>query len=369
MTYQTFSYIVSGLIGACWGSFLNAAYYRAKTHCSLVHEPSFCPSCKTPIKPWYNIPILGWFLTRGRCASCQNPVSFHYPLIEFLVMAIFLGCSWCFVSPIGACLAGALISLYLMGALYDHYYFLLPDVVLNGSVLLALALVILSPEVLGIIATQGAIITAVVGGVVSVVSLLVIKNVGQLFLTRTEELKGRGYIDEKGVTLVYGNGTKEVTTWEEFVFSKVIPQGHVVLNDVTAEPAWHVEVGQQAPYLMMDGSFVIYDGEVRVGDYKVDLSKGVEFKADSLKIHRNAMGMGDIRLVASLGVLIGFNAGLYEALFFACCTGLAHGLYLKRKDRRLPFGPHLMLGAAYVVASKHGWVPAVKSALALLGKH
>jgi leader peptidase (prepilin peptidase) / N-methyltransferase len=49
---------------------------------TLATPPSACPLCKTPIKPWQNIPVVSWLLLRGRCASCKAKISVRYPLVE-----------------------------------------------------------------------------------------------------------------------------------------------------------------------------------------------------------------------------------------------------------------------------------------------
>ena len=51
---------------------------------NLIFPSSKCPHCKAPIRPWHNIPILGYFLIRGHCADCQAPISARYPLIEMV---------------------------------------------------------------------------------------------------------------------------------------------------------------------------------------------------------------------------------------------------------------------------------------------
>jgi prepilin signal peptidase PulO-like enzyme (type II secretory pathway) len=278
--------------------------------------------------------------------------------MELAVGLLFLVCYTYTLDPVTACFAGAIISLLTMGAIYDHFYFLLPDVVLNGAPLIALAMACYNGK--------HTLITACTGGVISAAALYAIKRTGEVFLTRTEKVNGYLKVDSQGITLIDADGKEEHTTWPEFVFTKVIPQGHLVINDIQC-PAWQTASGQQKPYLVQDGDLIIYDGSATLGGHPVDLNKGFTVKVEQLKIHRNAMGLGDVRLALPLGILIGFNSGLYEALFFACCTGLAHGLYLRRQDRRLPFGPHLMLGTAYVLASQHGTVPAIKTLLVYLG--
>src|SRR3546814_12377746 len=42
---------------------------------SLSHPASCCPSCKAPIRPWQNVPVISWLALRGRCANCRAPIS------------------------------------------------------------------------------------------------------------------------------------------------------------------------------------------------------------------------------------------------------------------------------------------------------
>src|SRR3954470_15995677 len=74
--------VVAGILGAIVGSFLNAVAYRLPRKESLLHPPSACPHCGTPIKPYDNVPVLGWLWLRGRCRACRAKISWHYPAIE-----------------------------------------------------------------------------------------------------------------------------------------------------------------------------------------------------------------------------------------------------------------------------------------------
>lgn len=73
---------LAGLLGAVIGSFLNVVAYRLPRRESLVTPGSRCPGCQVAIKPYDNIPVLGWLLLRGRCRSCGARISPRYPLIE-----------------------------------------------------------------------------------------------------------------------------------------------------------------------------------------------------------------------------------------------------------------------------------------------
>jgi leader peptidase (prepilin peptidase)/N-methyltransferase len=70
------------LFGLVIGSFLNVVAWRLPRGESLSHPPSACPSCGTPIKPYDNVPVLGWLWLRGRCRACKAPISPRYPIVE-----------------------------------------------------------------------------------------------------------------------------------------------------------------------------------------------------------------------------------------------------------------------------------------------
>ncbi|MFY8273607.1 prepilin peptidase [Pseudoalteromonas sp. SSDWG2] len=61
---------------------------------NLITPSSTCPKCNTKIKPWHNIPILGWVFLGGKCASCKAPISVRYPAIEALTALMSLVVAW-----------------------------------------------------------------------------------------------------------------------------------------------------------------------------------------------------------------------------------------------------------------------------------
>ena len=84
-------------IGACIGSFLNVVIYRVPAGLSILYPPSRCPHCLRKLAPRDNIPIIGWFLIRGKCRYCHTPVSWRYPAIEALTAFLF----WCVAAYFG----------------------------------------------------------------------------------------------------------------------------------------------------------------------------------------------------------------------------------------------------------------------------
>jgi leader peptidase (prepilin peptidase)/N-methyltransferase len=81
-------------VGACIGSFINVVIYRLPAGLSLLHPPSRCPACETPIRATDNVPIFGWIWLRGRCRHCRASISARYPAVELLVALLFLGLAW-----------------------------------------------------------------------------------------------------------------------------------------------------------------------------------------------------------------------------------------------------------------------------------
>ena len=78
--------IVFGLIV---GSFLNVVIHRLPHDQSIVSPGSSCPSCKTPIRWYQNIPLLSFLILRGKCAKCGAAIHWRYPLVEFLTAVLF----------------------------------------------------------------------------------------------------------------------------------------------------------------------------------------------------------------------------------------------------------------------------------------
>lgn len=91
-----FTAVICGLVGCNIGSFLNVVIWRVPRGVSVVRPPSQCPGCERPIAPYDNIPILSWFLLRGRCRRCGIRISARYPFIEALTGLLFAATGWRF---------------------------------------------------------------------------------------------------------------------------------------------------------------------------------------------------------------------------------------------------------------------------------
>ncbi|MEM1179320.1 MAG: prepilin peptidase [Acidobacteriota bacterium] len=75
--------------GLIVGSYLNVVIYRIPRGLSTVQPASRCPRCVMPIRPFDNVPVLGYFWLLARCRDCGLPISPRYPLVEAAVGAWF----------------------------------------------------------------------------------------------------------------------------------------------------------------------------------------------------------------------------------------------------------------------------------------
>ena len=129
--------LFGAVVGACLGSFANVVVARLPAGESVAHPPSRCPSCKTPIAPWDNIPVVSWLVLRGRARCCGVPISPRYALVE----ALGLGLGWAVVAMDGpgvhAVLHGLMLLCLVCIALIDLDTFEVPPVLSVGLAVLA----------------------------------------------------------------------------------------------------------------------------------------------------------------------------------------------------------------------------------------
>lgn len=127
---------------------------------------SHCPICKTPIRPWHNIPIISYLWLRGKCAQCKAPISLRYPLIEALTMVLSVVVAWRFGVTVEtlAALLFTWITICLTFIDLDHQ--LLPDqltlLLLWIGLLFSLMHLFCTPEAAIIGAVCGYLIFAIV---------------------------------------------------------------------------------------------------------------------------------------------------------------------------------------------------------------
>ncbi len=122
-------HIVSIIFGAIVGSFLNVCIIRIPKEESIATPGSHCPRCNKPIMFYDNIPLLSYFLLRGKCRHCNGPISIQYPLIE----GITAFSSFLLFVKFGATLSYLFFFLFVAALIVitviDLYYQIIPDAI------------------------------------------------------------------------------------------------------------------------------------------------------------------------------------------------------------------------------------------------
>ncbi|MGB6834232.1 MAG: prepilin peptidase [Candidatus Acidiferrum sp.] len=117
------------LFGIVIGSFLNVCITRIPEELSIVSPGSRCPRCKTPIKPYDNVPVFAWLWLKGKCRSCGLPISPMYPLVELATGLLFVACFLEFGITQATVKWLFFICLIIILAITDLRVRLLPDVI------------------------------------------------------------------------------------------------------------------------------------------------------------------------------------------------------------------------------------------------
>ncbi len=81
-------------LGAAIGSFLNVVIYRTVRNQSWVRGRSKCDSCRKQLKWYDNIPLVSYFLIRGKCRYCKAVLSLSHPVIECMSGTLFVWWFW-----------------------------------------------------------------------------------------------------------------------------------------------------------------------------------------------------------------------------------------------------------------------------------
>lgn len=247
------------LFGLIVGSFLNVCIYRLPREESLVYPPSHCPKCYQPIRPDDNIPVISWFLLRGRCRSCGERISLVYPAVEFATAVLFLAYYW-----------------RLVGFAYAP-----------------------TPQYIGIYAVHMAFLCA----------LLVSTVIDFRFYIIPDEISVPGAV----IGILASFALPDM-------HSSVILRSHPHVSSLIASL-----LGAAV------GAGIIYGIGV----------------AGKLILRKEAMGFGDVKLMAMIGGILGWELTVF-VLLLSALLGTVYGLIQMAftGDNKIPYGPFLSIAAA-----------------------
>ena len=361
------------LFGLFAGSFWHVCMHRLPRAESIVQPGSRCYACGTPLSGRDNIPLLGWLLNKGACRHCGARIPFRYLWVEIvagLLVAATVGwVMWSLqtergpfvVSPIvqvgvGLEIAAAMavavfvawIGTLFIATVIDFQWLIIPDEILLGWLLLGPLLgtlvgtpllglhfdVLPSPQSLGWL-SQGVESGQVHVHLAAIVQSFVWPVVGLAFLA------GLWFIGHRVFSRFVDqwDAKDNVAMWKtQGLFSMGVLLALMVALAAAASGDLTAVFWSYAVYQSVWGAICGWG------------ALAVISVVGTAAFRRYAMGLGDVKLLAPMGALLGPIGVLMVfgvAVIVASFLGIIH--LLRGGGRELPFGPSLALAGLVVM--------------------
>tara|TARA_R110000868_G_C10946642_1_gene767464 strand:- start:54 stop:965 length:912 start_codon:yes stop_codon:yes gene_type:complete len=100
---------------------------KKHTSLNLAYPASFCPSCKTNIKFYDNIPIFSYLFLKGKCRACKTKIPFIYFFIEIITLCLSLIIVLKFGFSYKTLAALVLTWILIAASVIDYKHYILPD--------------------------------------------------------------------------------------------------------------------------------------------------------------------------------------------------------------------------------------------------
>tara|TARA_B100000029_G_scaffold198742_1_gene197065 strand:- start:247 stop:1581 length:1335 start_codon:yes stop_codon:yes gene_type:complete len=336
-----FALLSAFILGSVIGSFLNVCVHRLPDHYGILsgwkglfHPPSRCPRCLHPIRLIDNVPILGWIKLGGRCFNCRKRISPRYPIVE-----LFNGLLWMimYMVEIGdfrptmgpltgasSLFAGDLSPAATSGSPWTsaeailHLRYLYHMVLLET--LLVASLIDFDLRIIPDSVTVPAMGIGLLGSLLGTVYIFPIWFQDRSSVSQVCEILAAGH--------------DSPPAWLEWIREAPRMPGWVLTS-----PHLH-GLATSVAGLVVGGGVIWL---VRIAGHWV--------------LKQEAMGFGDVTLMAAIGSFIGWQAVLavfFIAPLFAIVFALAN--WFLRRERELPYGPFLAMGTLFLLyAFKHIW--------------
>ncbi|HEX3444187.1 MAG TPA: prepilin peptidase [Chthoniobacterales bacterium] len=364
MTLIVFSF----LIGLVFGSFFGCCIYRLPRDISLLKPTfSFCPACQKSI-PWrYNIPLFSWLWLRGRCHECGERISPHYLLVEGITGVFFAIACWRFGFPL-------MIPIWVFGSLLilttfiDIEFLLIPDILSKPGIACGIVASLLFPELHDTSSRLAAGGLSISGAVVGGGLLFVISELGKLAFGRYKvilptpapfsfQAAASANDSERHRTTANANERERTSANDSE------DDARIVIDD---EPfRWDDHFFRKTDRIRIRAEEVTINGEdfrgidltfyhdrletTAGGTISLAALRSVIGRTAYAEFPREAMGLGDVKLMAAIGAFTGW-AGVLFTIPAASLLGALYGIgtiLIGRKEwsSKIPFGPYLAIGA------------------------
>jgi leader peptidase (prepilin peptidase)/N-methyltransferase len=336
--------VTAFVFGAVLGSWLNVCIHRFPRHesvydgwKSLWYPPSICPKCTTPVNWSDNIPLVSWLLLRGRCRACRAVIPFRYFLVELLTALLFVATVLCELPAYGH-----------FPTVLDHPFSpasIWPLGSNNSPLWLDPRGMILARLILHLL-----LILALVAATFIDFDLLIIPDSVTLPLMATAVL-AHTILGCVFIVPVWFHDPGSVSFAE--AYSLVMGQPFRPEEWPGWVSAWFTANGlpdwiRQHPHLH---GFVHGVAGIVVGGGIVWGVRAVGYWT----LRREAMGFGDVVLLAMIGSVLGWQAALLVFVLAPFCALIVAAIsWFLSGDREIPFGPYLSLATLIVMFAFQG---------------
>jgi prepilin signal peptidase PulO-like enzyme (type II secretory pathway) len=355
---------LAALLGLAIGSFLNVVISRLPEGESIVSPGSRCPQCKTPIRPYDNIPVLSFLLLRGRCRTCGTRISPLYPIIELLMGIVFVGLivkhGWSWETIAMMAFACAIVALIFI----DLRHHLLPNMITYPLFVFAIAVagaragwgerpefaISFSVVVPALQTVFSASRAALIGGM-----LLGLATPGFLLLDWLDGiLFHRYFVDDAEEEPV---SPETLQTEHAFDRNSNRVMASACIAGLLLAAVWAFAVFRYSvahPVAFEDA----YDGlraagiGALVGGGSIWWLRTLYFLLRGVE----GMGLGDVKLMCGIGAFLGWQ-GAFGVLLFGSILGAVVGVILAFRNKEgmqtpLPFGLCLGFGALLMLFTR-----------------
>jgi leader peptidase (prepilin peptidase)/N-methyltransferase len=365
--------------GASVGSFINVVIYRLPMGMSVTIPPSRCPTCGARLRFFReNLPIIGWFLVRGRCRYCGVKISPQYMFIELLMASIFtgmyvlyyvfsphagwqgnIGGAWWYYNTVLLTWPAFVALLFMMAGLLamtviDARTFTIPlqiPLFITITAFLAYALQALLPVRVTAAEQNWPIpalcwpgVASVTGGMIGVIVAISLLRSGRL---KSSFADYHEFVKEGQTLADYPHARREMGV--ELVFLAPCIAGMVAgwffgrFLPASPPPLILQALGGSFAGYLMGGGLI---WAIRI--------------LGTFGFGREAMGLGDVHLLAAIGAVLGWFDPIL-IFFIAPFSGLGWAIVsmgiasiFKRARRELPYGPHLAIATMVVILCRPG---------------
>lgn len=133
------------IYGALLGSFYNVCIYRIPLGISIANPPSHCYRCGSGVRWFDNIPLVSYWLLRGRCRRCGAPFSMRYFWVELLTAVLFVVTGAAIGFSLTLLPALVFLSLLLIATFTDIDHWIIPDRISLGGAVAGLVFACIPP--------------------------------------------------------------------------------------------------------------------------------------------------------------------------------------------------------------------------------